>query len=150
MRGLTTARPGAKQHEAPNETRLLKCERLRHVATNRESEKVDLCKAERTDESDGVLGHRLDSLGRIAARSCHARVVEQDHGAISAEPVGNDRIPMIETAAEVLHENQWHTTLLSKLSVGEADSFRLHELCRCCYVGVQHLLAFWRGKVGRR
>ena len=46
---------------------------------------------------------------------------------------------MIETAAEVLHENQRHTTLLSKLSVGEADSFRLQELCRCCYVRVRHL-----------
>jgi len=51
---------------------------------------------------------------------------------------------MIETAAEVLHENHWHTTLLSKLSVGETDSFRLHELCRCYYVRAGHLQSLSR------
>jgi hypothetical protein len=59
---------------------------------------------ERTDESNGVLAHALDGVRGIAARSRHARIVEEHHRAISAESIGNRRIPMIETVAEVLHK----------------------------------------------
>jgi hypothetical protein len=56
---------------------------------------------------------------------------------------------MIETVAEVLHENQWHACFLAKSPVGEADAFRLQELCRRCHVRVRHFLASLGSKIGR-
>ena len=66
LHALASGRAGAGEDQLADELRLLLRDYLGDHAAHREAVKVDLVEAERADEGDGVLGHRLDGVGRLA------------------------------------------------------------------------------------
>jgi hypothetical protein len=54
------------------------------------------------EESDGVAGHRLDGVRRLAGGGADACVVEGDHAAIRGQRIDERGVPVVEIAAEVL------------------------------------------------
>lgn len=114
---------------------MAQCQRLGDAAANREAEHVDRGETERPDERRTVVGHRLDRGRRLTARARHTRIVEEDYLAPRCEAVGDERVPMVQPAAEVLEEHQGRADRLAEAAVGEADAVGFDQLGRNRLVG---------------
>src|SRR5207245_10482566 len=112
--------------------------RLGKVPADRESEDIYVRKAEGTNEVGGVVTHRVDSGGHLAARAGDTGIVEKDHRAVHGKAVGDCGIPMVHPAAEVLHEEQRLASFSSEPPEREADSVRFDELRWRSHVRVRH------------
>src|SRR5205085_7934850 len=64
---LATGRAGAREDQLADQLRVVLGDHLGDHAAHRESVKIDLLETERAAERDGVLGHRLDGVGRLAS-----------------------------------------------------------------------------------
>src|SRR2546426_8867482 len=137
-RRLTRARSGAYHHETLHECRMPERECLGNVAADRKSEDIYVRKAEGTNEVGGVVPHRINGVGRLAARTGDTGIVEKDHRTVHGEAVGDCGIPMVHPAAEVLHEKQRLASVSSEAPVREADSVRFDELRWRSHVRVRH------------
>src|SRR5215831_1456018 len=103
-------------------------ERLSNVSADRKSEDIHPRNAKGTDEVGGVFCHRINRVGRLAARAGDAGIVEKDHRTVGSESVGEGGIPMVHPAAEVLHQEQRLASFFAEPPVREADSVRFDEL----------------------
>src|SRR6266446_2679500 len=112
---------------------------LGNVAADRKSEDIYVRKAEGSNEVGGVVPHRIDGVGRLAARAGDTGIVEKDHRAVHGKAVGDCGIPMVHPAAEVLHEEQRLASFSSEPPEREADSVRFDELRWRSHVRVRHL-----------
>ena len=65
LRWLTSAGPGANQHQTSDQLRMPKRERLGHISANREPEEIDLREAKRMNEVCGVFRHRINGVWRL-------------------------------------------------------------------------------------
>src|SRR6266404_2754992 len=74
-----------------------------------------------------MITHLIDGLWRLATRACDSRVVEQDHGAALRKAIRDVRIPIVQTAAEVLKKDERRATLRTKASVCVTNCVRLNE-----------------------
>src|SRR5437879_6826242 len=101
---------------------------LGNIAADRKSEDIYVRKAAGTKQVGGVVPHRIDGVGHLAARARDTGIVEEDHRTIHRESVGDCGIPMVHPAAEVLHEEQRLASVSSESPVREADSVRCDEL----------------------
>src|SRR6202040_3445116 len=104
-----------------------------------EAQQIDLRKSERSDEIGGVLRHRIDRIGRLAARRGDPRIVEQNDRPIFRKTVGDRRIPMIHSAPKMLHEKKRRAAFPSEPAVGEANTVRFNELRGGGDVSVCHI-----------
>src|SRR5207237_6879430 len=84
--------------------------------------KIDLVEAEGADERDGVVGHRLDRVGGLAAGGTDAAVVEGDDPVLCGDAVDHPRVPVVEVACQVHEEDDRDTGLRAELAVGEIDT----------------------------
>src|SRR5713226_2500566 len=119
LRWLTPARPSAHQHETPYEPWMPERERLGNVSTDREPKDVRLRKAEGINKVRSMFCHRVNCVGRLAARTRNTGIVEQDHRAILCKSVGDGGIPMVHPAPEVLHKEHRHSRIFSEPPVSE-------------------------------
>jgi hypothetical protein len=99
-----------RQHEALQQVGADESDLLRDEAPDREAEQVDPLKLHRLEEGDRVVRHCFDGPRRRAGRGSDADVVERDHSSIRSERVDERGVPVVEVAAEVLQEDQWHLT----------------------------------------
>src|SRR3954470_16385024 len=76
------------------------------MATERESEEVDPLQVERIDEGDRIPGHVGDVLRNGACGAGSPAVVDQDALAVPGQAVDEQRVPVVEVAAEVLQHHQ--------------------------------------------
>ena len=90
------AGPGAGEDQLADQLRLVPGDHLGDHAAHREAEQVDLVETERADERDGVLGHRLDGVRRLAGRGTDAAVVEGDHLVLGGDAVDDPRVPVVQ------------------------------------------------------
>ena len=65
-----------------------------------------MLQTERTDERGDVVGLRLEGVRRLAARAGNSGIVEQNHGAVGAETVGDQRVPVVHSRAKMRQEHQ--------------------------------------------
>src|ERR1700733_5321450 len=130
LHSLTAARTCAIDDQPANEIGRLQSDFLCHHAADRKAKYVDLLKAERLDEGDGVSAHLLDRRRDLAGAAGDARVVEQDHLPVASEAIRHRRVPIIHGADVVLVEDDRHSSGLAEAAIGEADSVSLYELCR--------------------
>ncbi len=75
---LPPAGPVPVRIELADQAGVLVDQRLGDETAEREREDVDPVEAERLDEGEGVVGHRLDAVGHLAAGAADAAVVEGD------------------------------------------------------------------------
>jgi hypothetical protein len=116
----------------------LKHERLSDISAEREAEQVHLGQTERADEVGGVPCHGVDRVRCFTARAGNARVIEEYHGPIGREPIGDGRVPVIQPTPEMLHEDEGRARFGSESSVSKANPVGLNELSWCCHMGVGH------------
>ena len=105
LHAWTTLGAGAREDQLVHPFRGGDRDLLGHEAAEGEAEQVDLLKVESVEEGDGVDGHLLDRVGGRAGRAAHADVVEQDHLTVRGDAVDQDRVPVVDVAAEVLQEH---------------------------------------------
>ena len=74
-----------------------------------EPEDVDLLEPERTDESDGVVRHRLDGVGHLAGGGADTAVVEGDDAVPRGDAVDDAWVPVVEVRREVREEDHRDT-----------------------------------------
>src|SRR4051812_48549967 len=117
------------------------------MATERESEEVDSLQAERIDEGDRIPGHVGDVLWNGARRAGNPAVVDQDDLAVPRQAIDEQRVPVVEVAAEVLqhHERQRIRLGIAEAAIGERDVAYLHRKV----LGRELALAVWGGLNGR-
>lgn len=96
-------------------------------AADGQAQHVGLLQAEAAEESRGVVGQVLDGVGGLAAGPGDPGVVEQDHRPAGGQPVGDQGIPVVHAAAEVLDEHQRRPGPGPELAVGVPDSSGLGE-----------------------
>src|SRR5207249_1590977 len=87
LHALATGRAGAREDQLADELRLVPGDHLGDHAAHGEAVKIDLVETERADERDGVLGHRLDGVGRLASGGTDAAVVEGDDPVLCGDSV---------------------------------------------------------------
>jgi len=103
-------------------------------AAARKAEQVDALQAKRVDKSQGVSRHGLDTVRSLSTRTCNTPVVEQDHFAVLSERVGNNRVPIVHRAREMLAEQQRKSFTAAKLAISEPDAVSLDITRRCGFV----------------
>ena len=74
-------------------------------AAHREAEEVDLLEAERPDEGDGVVRHRLDGVRRRAGGGADAAVVEGDDPVLRGDAVDDSGVPVVQDRGQVGEED---------------------------------------------
>src|SRR5216683_3107673 len=138
LHSLTAARTCAIDDQPANEIGGLQHDFLRDHAADREAKYVNLLQAQRLDEGEGVSAHPLERRRDLAGAAGDARVVEQDHLTVASEAIRHRWVPIIHGADVVLVEDNRQTAGLAESAIGEADSIRLHELCRRSLVSMNH------------
>src|SRR5260370_768607 len=104
-----------------------KHEALRNVASDGETEYIDLTQSQGIDECSEVIAHRIDGVGRLAARAGDPRIVEKDDGTPLRKPIRHKRIPVIKAAAEVLKEDERRSAFRAEAPICVADAISLDE-----------------------
>jgi hypothetical protein len=99
---LAALRPGACEHEAPDQPRADEGQLLGDEAAKRKAEQIDRGQLQRIEEPEGVVRHRGDRARRLARRGRHACVIEEDDLAVGGQQVDDCRVPVFEIAAIVL------------------------------------------------
>ena len=117
--------------------------------------KIDLVETQRADERDGVLGHRLDGVGRLASGGTDAAVVEGDDPVLGGDSVDHPRVPVVEDPSQVHEEDDRDTGLRTELAVGEIHPTsgdgagwcvlirRHHAASRLLFLIHVHVLLLW-------
>src|SRR5205085_8037592 len=125
LHALATGRAGARQDQLADQLRLVPGDQLGDHAAHREAVKIDLVETERADERDGVLGHRLDGVGRLGSGGTDAAVVEGDDPVLCGDSVDHPRVLVVEVPCQMHEEDDrdtFHTDLRAELAVGEIDT----------------------------
>src|SRR5260221_7663402 len=135
---LTTSRPCAHEHELPNDLGMAQRKRLRDISPDREAKNVDPPGVECVYEIGGMVRHRLYRLRRLATRTRNTRVVEQDNRATHGKAVGNCRIPVVHSGAEMRHEDQGRARVLPESAIGKPNAVRFYEMGGSRSVRVSH------------
>src|SRR5882762_8547580 len=104
-----------------------KHEALRNVTSDGETEYIDLTQSQGIDKCTDVIAHRIDGVGRLAARAGDPRIVEKDDGTPLRQPIRHKRIPVIKAAAEVLKEDERRSAFRAEAPVCVADAISLDE-----------------------
>src|SRR5918994_1086289 len=143
---LPAGRAGAGEDELADELQMLGDEGLGDHAAEREGEDVDRVEAERLDEADSVVGHRLDAVGHGAGGGADATVVEGDHVVPLGDRVDDARVPVVQRGGEVDEEDHRDSTFRSQLAVGVGDVARRDRARGCVLVRRDHALSrLWFG-----
>src|SRR5205814_4963124 len=121
-----------------DQLRLIAGDHLGDHAAHGEPVKIDLVEAEGADERDGVVGHRLDRVGGVAAGGTDAAVVEGDDPVLCGDAVDHPRVPVVEVACQVHEEDDRHTGLRAELAVGEIHTTSGDGAGRCVLVRHHH------------
>src|ERR1700730_7591258 len=137
---LTSARAGASEYETWDQLGTAERKGLRDVSPDGEAQQIDLCKSDGAVEIGGVVGHRIDRVRGLSGRRGDPRIIEQDDGPMFRKSVGDRGIPVIHSAAKMLHEDERDAGCIAKAAIGEADAVGFNELRRRGLVGVNHLV----------
>src|SRR5215211_8803267 len=119
LHALATGRAGAREDQLADQLRLVPGDHLGDHAAHGEPVKIDLVETQRADERDGVLGHRLDRVGRLASGGTDAAVVEGDDPVLCGDSVDHPRVPVVEVPRQVHEEDHRDAGLRAELAVGE-------------------------------
>ena len=86
---------------------------------------------QRLDERDRVARHLLHRAWRLAVGRCDAGVVEGNHLALGGERVQKLGVPVVQAAAEVLHQDERHVVRIAEAAIRVTNSIAgFHELGR--------------------
>ena len=113
---------GAGEDDLADELRFVRGDQLGDHAAHREAEEVDLLETQRPDEGDGVVRHRLDGVGRGAARGADAPVVEGDDPVLRGDAVDDSGVPVVQDGGQVGEEDHRDAGRRAELAVGEVDT----------------------------
>src|SRR5713226_6806200 len=83
--------------------------RLGNVSAHGKTEHIDALQPECTYERRDVVGLCLESVRRLAARAGDSSIVEQNHGAVGAETVGDQWVPVVHSRAKMWQAHQRST-----------------------------------------
>src|SRR5215212_8934792 len=119
LHALATGRASAREDQLADQLWLVLGNHLGDHAAHGKSVKIDLLETQRADERDGVLGHRLDGVGRLASGGTDAAVVEGDDPVLCGDSVDHPRVPVVEDPRQVHEEDDRDTGLRAELAVGE-------------------------------
>ena len=130
-RPLALTGPAARHNQPPDLQSVLRPierDQLRHEPAHAESKHVDLREAQRESDVDHVRGPAGVLLGDLAARLADAGVVDQDHETGGRERVDEQRVPVVEGAAEVDVHDQWERGVGAGGGWGERADGQVGEL----------------------
>ena len=116
---LAAGRPGAGEDQLADELGFVLDDHLGDHAAHGEAQQVDLGQAQRPDEGDGVVRHRLNGLRRRAGGGADAPVVERDDPVFRGDAVDDPGVPVVEDRGQVGHQDQRDAGLRAELAVGE-------------------------------
>src|SRR4029077_3309516 len=121
---------GPGEDEPADRPRAQERELLCDEAAEREAEQVDLPEAQGVEEGQHRLSRLGDRVLRRAGRGADAGGVDEDDLALVRERVGECRVPVVEVAAEVLQEHEWHRARAAEPAVRVCPPGGLDELRR--------------------
>ncbi len=125
---LASARGGTHQNEPAYQVREAERERLGNIAPYGKTEHIGALQTEPTDEDRDVVGLCLEGARRLAARAGDSGTVEQNHGAVGAETVGDQWVPVVHSRAKMRQEQQRSAKLGAETAVRVADPAGFHKL----------------------
>jgi hypothetical protein len=135
---LPPAGAGAGEDQLADQLGLVLGDHLGDHAAHGESVKIDLVETQRADEPDGVLGHRLDGVWRLASGGTDAAVVEGDHPVLCGDAVDHPRVPVVEVPCQMHEEDHGHTGIRTELPVRESRSADIDGIRLRVLVGGGH------------
>ena len=106
IRQLAIAGRGSDQDKSPHKFGIAEDQALGDVAADGEAKHVHGLQAQSADKVRYVIGRRVDRVRGLAARARDPGIVEQDYGTPARKAIGHDRIPMVETGAEMCKKDE--------------------------------------------
>lgn len=96
-------------------------------AAEGKAEHVNHRQVERLHEDRDVIGHGIDRIGGLAARTRHAGVVEQDYRPVLGQAIRDKGVPVVEPAPEMLQKNQGRSGFRAKAPIRRSGSRSLRR-----------------------
>ncbi|MNT08034.1 hypothetical protein D3C72_1427620 [compost metagenome] len=109
-------------------------------APDRETKQIDLGQTQRPDHQGDVVRHVFDPVAGRAGRGGNAATVVKDDLAACGQTIGQQGIPVVQAAAEMLDEEQRGLSAggVAPAAIGEFFAIHFDEAGGCGQVGIAH------------